>query len=371
MSALLIKEGRVIDPASGVDGPADVAIREGKIVAVGPGAKAPSGAEELSARGLWVVPGLVDLRCRIGGANDVADAVRGGFTTLVATWDSEVPPAAPIRVLAAAPLTRDAAGEELGDVPDGAPCLSDGFTPVSRAGLMRRALQYVRPLNTVLMVHAEDATLSGKGVLGEGFEATRLGLLPVPASAETVAVARDLMLLEEIGGRLHFAHLTCAASVRLVREARARGLQVTADVAVHHLVMTDEDARGYAPKARVWPPLRPAAEQKALRDALAEGVIAAVASDHLRPDPSEDLLQRELPFDEQRPGGASLAHVAGAVLGLGLKPSRAVELLTAGPARALGLDAGTLAVGSRADVTLLDPERRAVVAVISGGRKLS
>lgn len=370
MSALVIREGRVIDPANGFDGPADVAIAEGKIEAVAPGAKARGGAQELSAKGLWVVPGLVDLRCRIGGAHDVADAVKGGFTTLVATWDSLVP-AAPIRVLKAAPLTSGAAGEELGDVPDGVPCLSDGFTPVSRAGLMRRALQYVRPLNTVLMVHAEDRTLSGKGVLGEGFEATRLGLLPVPASAETVAVARDLMLLEEIGGRLHFAHLTCAASVRLVREARARGLFVTADVAVHHLVMTDEDARGYASRARVWPPLRPAAEQKALREALAEGVFAAVASDHLRPDPSEDLLQRELPFDEQRPGGASLAHVAAAVLGLALKPPRAVELLTSGPAKALGLDAGTLSVGSRADVTLLDPERRAVVAVISGGRKLS
>jgi dihydroorotase len=367
VSALFVKDGRVIDPANGLDGAADLAIVAGKIEAVGAGVKAPAGAAEVSAKGLWVLPGLVDLRCRIGGAADVADAIKGGYTTLVATWDSESSPL-PIRVLRAAPLTRQAAGEELGDVPEGAPCLSDGFTPVTRAGLMRRALQYVRPLNTVLMVHAEDRTLSGKGVLGEGFEATRLGLLPVPVSAETFAIARDLMLLEEIGGRLHFAHLTCAASVRLVREARARGLDVTADVALHHLMLCDEDARGYSARARVWPPLRPAVERQALRDALVEGVIAAVASDHVRPDPAEDLLQRELPFDEQQPGGASLSRVLGAVLSLGLKVPRAVELLTSGPAKVLGLDAGTLSVGARADLTLWDPERRAVAAVICRGQ---
>jgi dihydroorotase len=207
VSTIVIREGRVIDPANQLDAPLDVVIADGKIVAVGAGAKAPGGAVEISGKGLWVVPGFIDLRCKVTAAADVADAVKGGYTTLVSTWDSEAL-AAPIRILRAGSLTRLAAGEELGDVPDGAPCLSDGFTPVSRAGLMRRALQYLRPLNTVLMVHAEDLTLSGKGVLGEGFEATRLGLLPVPASAETVAVARDMMLLEEIGGRLHFAHLT-------------------------------------------------------------------------------------------------------------------------------------------------------------------
>ena len=369
MSALVIREGRVIDPANGLDGPADVVIVDGKIEAVGPGLKARSGATELSARGLWVVPGLVDLRCKLSGTADAADAARGGFTTVVATWDS-VQVATPIRVLRAAPLTRGAEDQELGDVPPGIACLSDGFTPVSRAGLMRRALQYVRPLGTVLMVHAEDRTLSGKGVLGEGFEATRLGLLPVPASAETVAVARDLMLLEEIGGRIHFAHLTCAGSVRLLREARARGLKVTADVAVSHLLLCDEDARGYSPRARVWPPLRPTAERQALREALVEGVISAVASDHTRPDPTEDLLQRELPFDEQRPGAATLPIVAAAVLGLGLKPARAIELLTSGPVGVLGLELGSLSPGRPGDVTLLEPERRAVAAVIACGQKL-
>jgi dihydroorotase len=368
MTGVVYREGRVIDPVSGFDGTADVAIFEGKIEGIGPGLKARPGAVEHPAKGLWILPGLVDLRCQVNTPKDLGDALRGGYTTLVSTWDSELSTDV-IRVLRAAPLTREAAGEELGDVPPGAPCLSDGFTPVTKAGLMRRALQYVRPLNAVLMVHAEDRTLSGKGVLGEGFEATRLGLLPVPTSAETVAIARDLMLLEEIGGRVHFSHVTCAGSVRLIRDAKARGLAVTADVAVHHITLCDEDARGYAPKARIWPPLRPAAERQALRDALAEGVIDAVASDHLRPDPSEDLLQRELPFDEQKPGGASLSRVLSSVLSLGLKPLRAVELLTSGPARVLGLDAGALTVGGRADVTLWNAERRTVDHVISLGNK--
>lgn len=370
MSALVLREGRVLDPASGLDQVADVVISGGKIEAVALGAKAPAGAKELSAKGHWVVPGLVDLRCHLGGPADVADAVRAGYTTVVATWRSAAVDA-PFRVLAAAPLTRNGAGEELGDVPPGAPCLSDGFSPVTRAGLMRRALQYVRPLGVVLMVHAEDLTISGRGVLGEGFEATRLGLLPVPVSAETVAVARDLALLEETGGKLHFAHLTSAASVRLLRDARARGLQVTADVAAHHLVLCDEDARGYAAKARIWPPLRTASDRAALKEAVAEGLFAAVASDHMRPDPAEDLLQRELPFDEQRPGAASLPRVLPAVLSLGLAPLRAIALLTSGPAGALGLDAGTLAVGARADVAVIDPEKKIVTGVICGGRELN
>ena len=366
MSATVIRQGRVIDPANGLDRVADLLMIDGAIAAVGPGVDAPAGAKVIDAKGRLVVPGLVDLRCRIAGQRDLDDAVRGGFTTLVATWDSN-PPSGPIRVLRASPLTMGGQGEELGDVPDGAVCLSDGFTPVSRAGLMRRALQYARPLKAVLMVHAEDRSLSGRGVLGEGFEATRLGLLPVPTSAETAAVARDLALLEETGGRLHFAHLTCATSVRQVRDAQARGLEVTADVAAHHLCLCDEDARGYSPRARVWPPLRSSGERAALREAVASGVIAAVASDHTRPDPTEDLLQRELPFDEQVPGSAALPRVLSTVLGLGLPLPLAIALLTSGPARVLGLAAGTLGVGARADVLIIDEKAPGAVALFCRG----
>ena len=365
--ATLIRGGRVIDPATGRDGSFDVLLEEGRVSRVDAQVAPTPLAEVVDAAGLWVVPGLVDLRCRVGATKDLEDAARGGFTTLVATWDSVTLPT-PLRVLRASPLTRAAEGEELGDVPAGTPCLSDGSSPVVRAGLMRRALQYARPLGVPLMVHALDPSLAGRGVLGEGFEATRLGLLPVPASAEVTMVARDLALLEESGGRLHFAHLTCAASVRLVREAKSRGLKVTCDVAAHHLALCDEDARGYARKARVWPPLRPRPDQLALRAALAEGVLDAVTSDHARPDPDEDPLQRELPFDEAAPGAASLPRVAGIVLGLGLPPSRAVAALTSGPAAALGLGAGRLAPGDAADVALIDPAGGHVVRTIAGGR---
>ncbi len=353
---LVLRGGRVIDPKQGVDRPSDLVIREGRIAElIAPGQPAGN-LETLDVKGLWVMPGFIDLRCVLKDSTDLSAALEGGYTTLVASPDSERVASRFVRVLRAAALSKRVEGEELGEVPADAVCLSNGSRPIVRGGLMRRALQYSRPLKIPVMVHAEDPSLSGRGVLGEGFVATWLGLPSVPASAEVSVVARDLALLEEQGGRLHFSHLTCAGSIRLLRDARLRGLAVTADATPHHLTMTDEAARGYAIEARVWPPLRPAADVAALVAAVRDGTIEAVASDHHR----VDSVDREHPFDQSAPGADVLAHAFARVAALGLDPGLLAKLFSSGPAAILNLEGGSLALNTRADLTIVDPARMRV-----------
>lgn len=363
MSALVLRGGRVIDPRAGVDRPADLVVREGRISEVIAPGQAAGNLDTLDVKGLWIMPGFIDLRCVLKDPTDLAAALEGGYTTVVASPESEPVSSLWVRVLRAAPLSKRVEGEELGEVPFDAVCLSNGSRPIVRGGLMRRALQYSRPLKIPVMVHAEDPSLSGKGVLGEGFVATWLGLPSVPPSAEVSVVARDLALLEEQGGRLHFSHLTCAGSVRLLRDARLRGLAVSADVTPHHLTMTDEAARGYQIDARVWPPLRPAADVAALVAAVKDGTIEAVASDHHRVDP----VEREHPFDQCLPGADTLAHAFHRVAALQLAPLLLARLFSSGPAGILGLEGGGLGPNSVADLTIVDPARRRVRYTLIGG----
>jgi dihydroorotase len=361
--SLVLRGGRVIDPKEGVDRAADVVIRDGRIAElIAPGHPAGN-LETLEVKGLLVMPGFIDLRCVVNDPSDLSAALEGGYTTVIAAPDSELTTSPWVRLLRAAALTKRVEGEELGEVPSDAVCLSNGSRPIVRGGLMRRALQYSRPLNVPVMVHAEDPSLSGRGVLGEGFVATWLGLPSVPPSAEVSVVARDLALLEEQGGRLHFSHLTCAGSVRLLRDARQRGLAVSADATPHHLTMTDEAARGYAISARVWPPLRPAADVAALLEAVKDGTIEAVASDHHRVDP----VEREHPFDQCAPGTEGLAQAYVRVAGLKLEPMLLARLFSSGPAAILDLDGGSLAPSSPADVTIIDPTRNRVRYTLIGG----
>ncbi len=353
---MVLRGGRIIDPKRGVDEVADLVIRDGRIAQVIAAGEAIGNVETLDVKGLWVMPGFIDLRCVLKDAADLLAALQGGYTTLVASVESDPPLSPWIRVLRAAALTKRVEGEELGEVPANAVCLSNGSRPIVRGGLMRRALQYSRPLSVPVMVHAEDPSLSGRGVLGEGFVATWLGLPAVPASAEVSIVARDLALLEEQGGRLHFSHLTCAGSVRLLRDARQRGLQVSADATPHHLTMTDEAARGYAIEARVWPPLRPAADVAALVAAVRDGTIEAIASDHHRVDP----VEREHPFDQCSPGAQTLADAFARVAALKLEPSLLARLFSAGPAAILNLEGGCLSPNARADLAIIDPARHRV-----------
>lgn len=363
MSALVLRGGRVIDPKQGIDRAADLVLRDGRIAEVIAPGQAAGNVEALDVKGLWVMPGFIDLRCVLKDASDLAAALEGGYTTLVSSPNSENVSSPYIRVLRAAALTKNVEGEELGEVPADAVCLSNGSRPIVRGGLMRRALQYSRPLKIPVMVHAEDPSLSGRGVLGEGFVATWLGLPSVPSSAEVSIVARDLALLEEQGGRLHFSHLTCAGSVRLLRDARQRGLAVTADATAHHLTMTDEAARGYSIDARIWPPLRPAGDVAALLAAVKDGTIEAIASDHHRIDP----VEREHPFDQCTPGADALATAFVRVAALKLEPVLLARLFSMGPAAILGLEGGSLEPSTRADLTIVDPTHHRVRYTLIGG----
>ena len=332
---VLLRGGRLLDPASRRDGPGEVLIVDGAIASVGPKVESV-GAKVIELDGAWVAPGFIDLHSVVRDEADLDAALRGGFTTVIAAPESPRLRTERLVLLAAAPLTRKLEGDELGEIPSDAACLSQGFRPLVRSGVLRRALQYSASHGKLLVLHAEDPSLTGSGVLGEGLTATRLGLPSVPVSAEAAVVARDLLILEETGGRLHFAHVTTARAVELIRHAKQRGLQVSADVTPHHLTRDDRTAEGYALEARVWPPLRSAADVKALALGLADGTIDAVACDHVR----VDVLDREHPFEACAPGCEAFMQALPAVLGLDLPPLRAVEVLSSAPARLLGLTSG-------------------------------
>lgn len=357
---LLLQGGRLLDPSQQTDRQCDVLIENGKIAACDVNLKA-HGAHVISLEGAWITPGFVDLRSVLKDSRDADAALRGGYTTVVASPESALKSHPVLQVLHAAPLTSGLDGEHLGEVPDDAVCVSQGFRPLRQASVLRRALQYASAHGRLLMVHAEDPSLVGAGVLGEGATATRLGLPGVPVAAETAVVARDLILLEDTGGRLHFSHLTTARSVELLRAARARGLAVSADVTPHHLVRDDRTATEYSLEARVWPPLHSEADVHALQEGLRDGTIDAVACDHLR----VDALEREHPFELCTPGCESFEHALPTVLRLGLPPLRAVEVLSTKPASLLGLSK-SLAVGSLAEITVVHPEQRSVLGVVLG-----
>ncbi|MBK7863285.1 MAG: amidohydrolase family protein [Archangiaceae bacterium] len=343
MSALLLQNARVLDPATGDDGQRDLLIVGGRIAE-------PHSAKVTETRdleGLWLFPSLTDLRCVLRGADDVADAIAGGFTRLVADPSSVPVKADGLSISTAAELTR---GSELGERPVSAPCLSSGFAPVATLGLLRRALQHAE--RKVVMLHAEDLTLSSGAVIGEGSTALRLGLAGAPAEAEVAAVAAALAVLEGTGGRLHFAHLTCKGSVERVAWARRAGLPVTADAAPHHLRDDESKAAGYSLEARVWPPLRSRADVEAVKRAVIDGTLDAVATDHRRPG----ILEREHPFEMAAWGRCALRTAFAEVVAAGVSASRAVALFTTGPAEVLGQAAPSLQVGAAADLAVFDPQ---------------
>ena len=359
---LVLRGGRLLDPSARRDGVGEVLIVDGEIASIGPKVDS-SGAKVIELAGAWVSPGFVDLHSVLRDEHDVEAALRGGFTTVVAAPESSRVRSELLQVLWAAPLTRKQEGDELGEIPADAACLSQGFRPLVKSGVLRRALQYSAGRGKLLVLHAEDPSLTSGGVLGEGLTATRLGLPAVPVAAEAAVVARDLLILEETGGRLHFAHLTTARSVELVRQARQRGLKVSADVTPHHLTRDARSAEGYALEARVWPPLHSEADVKALAQGLADGTLDAVACDHVR----VDVLDREHPFEACAPGCEAFEQALPAVLGLGLPPLRTVEVLSSGPAALLGLTCG-IVPGLRAALTVIDPKARTVTGVVIGAR---
>ncbi len=264
-------------------------------------------------------------------------------------------------------ISRGQAGEELAEYGElkaaGCVAVSDDGKPVVSSALMRRALEYARAFGLPVAVHEEDPLLVGKGVMHEGATATRLGLKGIPGAAEDVMVLRDLALLELTGGRLHVQHVSTRGAVRSLRDAKRRGLAVTAEAAPHHLALTDEDvaASGYSTDFKMNPPLRSAEDVQAVREGLADGTIDAVATDHA----PHSAVEKELEFDAAMNGVVGLETAFAVCLDLvrkgALADRRLIEALTIGPARAFGLTAGTLGRGAAADVAVLDPTAEWVV----------
>jgi dihydroorotase len=384
VSRILIRGGRVLDPQAARDERADLLIDDGRIVAVGTSLPA-DGAQILDATGCWVAPGFVDLHAHLREPGqeykeDIGTggraAVAGGFTAVACmanTHPVNDDPAmtdyiidrarhdSPARVYPVAAATKGLQGEVMTEmaalVRAGAVAFSDDGKTIMDSGVMRRVLEYSKLVGAPVITHAEDRTLVGNGVLNEGPVSTRLGLPGNPAIAEVVHVARDLALAEFTGAHLHVAHVSTRQAVELIRRARERGLNVTAEVAPHHLTLTDEAASGYDTNTKVAPPLRSADDRDACRAGLADGTLDAIATDHA----PHAQHEKELDFTEAPSGMIGFETAAAVTLELVreglLSPLEWVRRMSTNPARILARPGGTLASGAPADVTVLDPDR--------------
>jgi dihydroorotase len=392
---LLIRGGRVIDPKQRLDARVDVLIENGRIVQIGDGLKA-KGAEILEAKGLVVCPGFIDIHTHLRepGREDketietgARAAAAGGFTAVCAmpntipvndnasTTRFIVETAkrdAVVRVYPIGAITRGSKGEELSEYGDlkaaGCIAVSDDGRPVQNARVMRRALEYARTFGLPVIDHCEDLDLSKGGAMNEGAVSVALGIPSAPHVSETIMVERDVLLAEYTGSHVHIAHISTAGAVDAVRRGKARGVRVTAEATPHHLVLTDEAVRehDYDPVTKMNPPLRSEEDRQAVIAGLLDGTIDAIATDHA-PHTSEEKVCE---FDCAAFGivgletAFALCHdrlVKAGVLDL----TRLVQLLTLGPARALGLPGGTLERGQPADVTLIDPSEARTVGAES------
>jgi len=399
MSKLLIKNGHLIDPVNQRDGAFDVLIERGKIAAVE--STIPiNGAKTIDAAGRFVVPGFVDLHTHLRqpGREDketietgLQAAVRGGFTTVCAMPNTEPPVdhrgvaefiqqetrrVGLATVYPIGAITKGRLGRELTDFGElfdaGCVALSDDGSAVADSFLMRRALEYAKIFNRPIIQHAEDPQLAAGGVMHEGLVSTTLGLRGIPAEAESVIVARDIALVELTGGRIHFAHLSCAQSVDLVRQAKRRGLQVTCEVTPHHLALTDEAVGLFNADAKVNPPLRTEQDRLALIEGLRDGTIDGIATDHA---PHAEW-EKAADFDSAPFGISGLETALGVCVETLIVPGlftwrQLIEKLSAAPARIIG-HGGTLSVGADADLVLVNPKARWTVEpgrFVSKGRQ--
>jgi dihydroorotase len=369
-----IKNGRLIDPKNGVDQPLDLYLADGRIAGAGSAPEGFVAQRTIDAAGQIVCPGLVDLSTRLGGIeSELAAAVAGGVTALACPPDTNPPLDEPglverlvrrsetlglARVYPIGALTRQLAGEKLAEMSNlaraGCLAFSQAKHPIADTQVLLRAMQYAATFGYAIRLQPQDHNLARDGVAHDGEVASRLGLTGIPVCAETVAITTALQLARETGARLHLARLSSAAGVALVREARRAGVPVTCDVAIHHLHLSEMDIGYFDSRARFDPPLRSAADRDALRAAAAEG-LAAVCSDHTPLDDDG----KQLPFGEALPGATGLELLLPLTLKWALESKlpllSALARITCDPAAILGIDAGTLAVGSPADVCIFDP----------------
>jgi dihydroorotase len=385
MRPILVRGGRVIDPASGRDEIADVLLLAGKVEAVGQGLGTPDDADVMDASGQIVAPGFIDLHTHLRepGQEDLETiatgalaAVAGGFTAVCAMPNtdpvcdnqgvvgfvvSQAQRAGKARVYPIGAVSLGQRGQQLAEfgelVGAGAVAVSDDGHPVPSSHLMRTALEYANVFGIPVADHCEDMSLAEGGTMHEGVVSTRLGLKGIPSAAEEIIVARDIILSELTSGHVHLCHMSTRGSVELIRRAKDKGLKVTAEACPHHFTLTHESCEGYNTNAKMNPPLREAADREAIREALRDGTIDAIATDHA--PHHYDAKERE--FD-QAPNGiigletafalANSELVGGGVLTL----AGLVERMSTMPARIFHLPGGSLAKGAPADVVLLDPE---------------
>lgn len=378
-----ILDARLIDPASGRDEVTNIYCQDGKVVGIGQPPAGFAAAHTLNAQGLVAAPGLVDLSValrepgysRKGNiASETLAATAGGITSLCC------PPATkPVldtaavaelildraresghaKVFPIGALTRNLAGEQLAELvalrDAGCVAFGNGLTEFTNHRNLSRALEYAATFDLTVVIHSQDADLAAGGLAHEGPAAAFLGLAGIPETAETVALARNLLLVEQTGVRAHFSQLTTARGARMLADAQARGLPVTADVAMYQLILTDEALHGFSSLYHVQPPLRSAADREGLREAVRTGVISAISSHH-QPHEAD---AKQAPFGETEPGISSAEILL--PLALTLVDDGLLDLptllarLSSGPATALQLPAGQLAVGTAADLVLFDP----------------
>jgi len=396
---LHIKNGRVIDPANKIDAVTDLYIADGRIAAVGRAPRGFRATEVIDAKKLVVTPGWVDLSARMREpgqdqkatiAGETRAAAAGGVTTLCCPPDTrpaiDTPAVVELihqraaqsgraRVVCLGALTQELKGEVLAAMHSlkraGCMGVSNALVPLTNTEILRRALEYARTCDLAVFLHAEDAWLAGQGCIHEGAVSTRLGLPGIPEIAETVAVARDLLLIENTGARAHFCRLSTVRAATLIAEARRRKLPVTADVSVQHLFYTDAELAEFNSAYHVRPPFRSARDRDGLRKALRWGVIGAVCSDH---QPQDQDAQRQ-PFAATEPGISALETWLPLMLRLVrdkvLDLSAAIAACTINPARILNLPAGTLTAGVEADVCVFDPQEAWLVGedtLLSAGK---
>jgi dihydroorotase len=383
---LVLRGGRVIDPRRGFDAEADVLLVDGVVAGIGTSLAGSGGrdVQVVDARGRWVVPGLIDLHAHLREPGqeykeDVATGTRaaasGGFTAVCAMPNTTPPndnravteliverarKVGVVRVYPIGAITKGLAGESLAEMGElkeaGCVAVSDDGKPVMNAELMRRAMEYARTFGLPIIQHCEDLSLSAGGAMNEGPVATRAGIRAQPTSAESAMVARDLELCALTGARYHVAHVSSADSIRLIAAAKKRGLPVSCEVTPHHLTLTDEACAKYDTNAKCNPPLRGAADVEALRAALADGTIDAVATDHAPHSP----VEKEVEFEQAAFGMIGLETAVPLVLELvragQMSAAAFVTRMSSAPAALFGLPGGTLADGAPADVTVIDPE---------------
>ncbi|MBI4513471.1 MAG: dihydroorotase [Gemmatimonadetes bacterium] len=390
MRALLLRGGRVIDPSQGLDDRVDLLIADGRIARWGRDLQAPESAETVDlAPDCVISPGFVDLHAHLrepGGehketiASGARAAAAGGFTSVCAMPNTDPPiddPAAvgfvraegmragAARVYPVAAATVGSQGTQMTEIGElvqaGAVAVTDDGRPIASSKIMRRLLEYTQTFGIPVLSHAEELALSGNGVMNEGLISTTLGLQGIPNAAEDVMVARDVILAGLTAGHVHICHVSTQGAVELIRAAKARGVNVTAEVTPHHLTLTDEAVQGYRTECKVNPPLRSRADVEAVRAALVEGVIDCVATDHA----PHHYEEKEREFDDAPFGVVGLETALGVSLKVLVEPglldlAGLIDRLACRPARIVPLPegTGTLAAGAPGDVTVFDPTKR-------------